>query len=273
MAVFGTYSAIMTELTAATPAPDPKPTTAEKPTSLPPTKGHKFVRWLRRHHRMLTFVGTLIIFGTFIVKDALREQLKDLADSLKSAKAQFIEELNTSESFAAYARIERKVDSVKAYILDPADLKKLIDDKLEQLTLAGERIQRMDSALANIESLSEKLSADKNIALLIGNIQSQRQTALQKYAEVRKKGGILIPDPRAYGGVRYPLGEAEYSAEKLKDAVSDLSRIVLDRTESVLKKNERRSSIPTWASYFLYTLGWGLGLVGRLVGVEAGAGE
>lgn len=36
---------------------------------------------------------------------------------------------------------------------------------------------------------------------------------------------------------------------------------------------EHRYKIATWASYFLYALGWGLALLGRLYGFEIGAGE
>jgi hypothetical protein len=43
---------------------------------------------------------------------------------------------------------------------------------------------------------------------------------------------------------------------------------VLNISEGLRDKNERFYGIYTWVSYGLYTLGWGLGLVGRLYSVE-----
>lgn len=63
----------MTEKTAATPA-------LEKKQAQP--KPNRVVRWIRRRHRILTFIGALIVFGTFVVKDALRDQLKDALDAM-----------------------------------------------------------------------------------------------------------------------------------------------------------------------------------------------
>jgi|HubBroStandDraft_6_1064221.scaffolds.fasta_scaffold1225666_2 hypothetical protein len=38
---------------------------------------------LRKHSRLLTFIGALIVFTTFIVKEGMREHLKSVGDSLE----------------------------------------------------------------------------------------------------------------------------------------------------------------------------------------------
>jgi hypothetical protein len=39
---------------------------------------------------MVTAIGALIVFATFVVKDGLREQLKDLTDAINGAQTSFI---------------------------------------------------------------------------------------------------------------------------------------------------------------------------------------
>src|SRR5690242_14835307 len=65
-------------------------------------KEYKALKWIRRHHRILTFAGAVIVFATFIVKDAIRERLRDLSESIKEAQTDYIATLNTSEAFFAY---------------------------------------------------------------------------------------------------------------------------------------------------------------------------
>jgi hypothetical protein len=58
----------------------------------------------------------------------------------------------------------------------------------------------------------------------------------------------------------------------LHDAASKFVDTTLIRAESVRKMNEIRAEDAKWISGFLFTLGWGLGLVGKLYGVPEAAG-
>jgi hypothetical protein len=45
--------------------------------------------FFKRHGKWVSFIGALIVFSTFVVKDAIRENLKNLVDSLASAENNF----------------------------------------------------------------------------------------------------------------------------------------------------------------------------------------
>jgi hypothetical protein len=47
-------------------------------------------RFVRNHNRLLTFIGAFIVFTTFIVKEAVRDNLKEYTDSIKIAQNMFI---------------------------------------------------------------------------------------------------------------------------------------------------------------------------------------
>jgi len=47
-------------------------------------------RWCVKHRSLITVVGGLIILATFLVKDVLRDQEKDLADAINSAESIYL---------------------------------------------------------------------------------------------------------------------------------------------------------------------------------------
>jgi len=60
-------------------------------------KNFKKLNLLNRHKHFMTVLGALIVFCTFVVKDAMRDQLRDVAASVDSA----------AETFAAIERTDR----------------------------------------------------------------------------------------------------------------------------------------------------------------------
>jgi len=65
-----------------------------------------------RHHRTLTFVGALVVFVTVVVKDGLREQLKDLVSSISAAESVFAIRNDTSTTTMWLQRLQEQVDWV-----------------------------------------------------------------------------------------------------------------------------------------------------------------
>jgi hypothetical protein len=69
-------------------------------------------RFFRRHNRLLTFAGALIVFVTFLVKEGKRESLKDLADSVDAAESVFVIRSDNFTTPVQLARVEDKIDKV-----------------------------------------------------------------------------------------------------------------------------------------------------------------
>ena len=58
----------------------------------PKAQESNFRNYVSRHSRLLIFVGVFIVFVTFLVKEGLRERLKDLVDSVDTAQSVFVAE-------------------------------------------------------------------------------------------------------------------------------------------------------------------------------------
>jgi hypothetical protein len=46
-------------------------------------------KFFRRHERLISFIGASIVLATFILREIVRDHLKDLADSLDQAQSVF----------------------------------------------------------------------------------------------------------------------------------------------------------------------------------------
>jgi hypothetical protein len=69
---------------------------------------------LHRHNRLLTFVGALIVFTTFVVKEGLRERLKDFVDSVGAAESTFMIRGDTNIANSLLRSLEEDIAMLSA---------------------------------------------------------------------------------------------------------------------------------------------------------------
>jgi hypothetical protein len=66
--------------------------------------------FLKKHNRLLTFVGALVVFITFIVKDAVREELKSTIDAEQWAETMFLNSSRYDDNDHGLDEVEGKLD-------------------------------------------------------------------------------------------------------------------------------------------------------------------
>src|SRR5437899_2825534 len=71
------------------------------------TRQSSFRTFVSRHSKLLIFVGALIVFVTYLVKEGLRERLKDLVDSVDKAQSAFVAERENQQLSQRLAEIYR----------------------------------------------------------------------------------------------------------------------------------------------------------------------
>jgi len=286
----------MTEETAPTPAPEPKqPKTetsavikhapesesqsaAEKPPTVPPPKKKSFrlVRLLRRRHRLLMFIGALIVFGTFVLKDALREQLKDLVDSISGSENLFLLRGDSAQIMRSFDALNAKMDAER-FFDEPAKSRLVASPTLVELSIwhlepsVNRDKATLDYASAMLEKLPKRDTRD-----IIAKIDAARSN-LNLYShgvtDLASKVWTIHSkdDPASVAVLRQASTLADDQANIYLE-ISHTEEAVLDRAREKAQYYERRYMVYTWISYVLYGIGWLLGLAGRLVGVE-GVGD
>lgn len=70
---------------------------------------HRVSRFIRRHNRSLTFVGALIVFATFVVKEGFRDHLKGLVKQIDNATSVFVIRQDTERTGLVLKAIEDEI--------------------------------------------------------------------------------------------------------------------------------------------------------------------
>lgn len=143
----------MTDSQAAAPAIEPK----SRPTT-PPAKKRPggFGRWYRKHRGK---IGALILLATFVIKDAWKEHLKDLVDSLDKTESIYLVREDVAELRPDVQELTNHLellmsDRQKANIYD------LGIEASRRLVRGAKVINQNDSlVLANSEQLLERMPA------------------------------------------------------------------------------------------------------------------
>jgi hypothetical protein len=219
---------------------------------------------LTKHHRTLTLLGALIVFITFVVKDGLRERLKDLVSSIESAQNVFAIRNDTAITSTWLQRLQEQVDWVAEKI------------KLRGTSYAGDVVEQTHSSLEITNEVHESLAVSLgNISSLMEKVPGQRDNEA-RYEDLNKELTNLREqhDVLAQLFVRQPMDIVWKIApllndtQKASDETRALAKDVLATASEARKKREKMMNFVTWLSYVLYTLGWGLGFAGRLYGVN-----
>src|SRR5882672_6760922 len=119
--------------------------------------------FFRRHNRLLTFAGALIVFVTFLVKEGKRESLKDLADSVDAAESVFVIRSDSFTTPVQLARMEEKIDEIGRVQYRDSKIKDMDMKEMRFFVHFAELMQgdvmflRTSKALDNASHLFEKL--------------------------------------------------------------------------------------------------------------------
>jgi hypothetical protein len=228
----------------------------------------KFRAFLKKRAHLLTFVGALIVFFTFVTKEGIVEHWKDTVSAVDTAEYRFRTSSISMEILGhvfgnanTLERIENKVNGQGD--LNHARLEEEhinLGRNYEQLMLASDLLKKLPANSQDSDRLSQLL-AESN----------QFNDAINAAAERLEGAGAGPPDPVRTTTEIMPLTLRGMAFEK---SAADFVHAVRERAVEERDKDERYLKYATWASYVLYTLGWGLGLFAKLYGVEGvGAGE
>lgn len=211
-----------------------------------------------RKNTFLTFAGVAIAFGTFLVKDAMREHLKDLSDSINTAEGFY--SLKGSGEILSLQLVELETEMIPL----SQQLSKTTADS-STLALTRAIVTQADSnvpvALQNVEDLLEKLPERNDFEAAIKTVKKQVDEA---HEEVQKSLKDMADKKEALASV-LPLLHMIRSL-LVGVEITVLGDAVLTKAKEVRANAERRYVVCTWISYFLYPFGLLLGLIGKLSG-------
>jgi hypothetical protein len=255
--------------------PETEPTTSKR--ALLPARPSKVSRFLRKHNRLIAFVGAMLVFTTFIVREGFREDLRDFVDSLEAAQGIFVLQRENGVISGRLAEVYRWVSATYANVLSPPP------GGVPQLNLSNLELHYQDASDSSLR-VEDELSAAGNLLKKAPHSKEEEQTLAKlqtRYDAVSKKfreyvlPGSAVPQSE----LMKPFNEIVLIEREVWDIESNLTRftaLLLKESLEAKEKYERYFRLATWLSYGLYSFGWALALVGKLYGpkaVDGGDGE
>lgn len=223
---------------------------------------------VKRRGRVLSLVGGLIVFLTFVVKDGVREHLKDFGDAIDRAQTTAALHGDNQRMMATIQNIYQRV----RYPADQQEDRDLIasrDPYQVYLVVLRVRRQSMDS-LDTIRPLVEILPRQINHANALAELDNRLKCFDQSMSTFEES----LPHDVSNVGPTVPkeqiptLSNLNREASRLSHSASQLAKDVMNDAEHTQKNTTWWYRLWTIASYFLYTLGWGITIVGAWSGVE-----
>ncbi len=223
-----------------------------------------FRRFVRSHDKILTVVGALIVFMTFLVREGLREMYKESSASLETG-------INAYEIQCQLGDMAQVLASVQA-----------------QTDISWRRLYGVDTSNINRASLTDRINADKvRLASMMRRLGSLAHALVEAPYEERipigKQLGNLLEQVEAQNALISRVSPDEKASDKL-DAIETKTKELQEKSETLSDKaislglqystsfSEARDVADEF-SYILYALGWGLTLIGKLFGNGPVAGE
>jgi hypothetical protein len=215
-------------------------------------------------------LGAIIIFLTFVVKEGLRDHLKDKVEAVANAQSEFLLRMQRVELILGFAKVGQQFS--ESQFLD-----KPISPQFYAEMRGGQMIEQaahFGAFLELLERLNSKLKYDAKRSQGIQQLGDRLTQDLVKWKAMVNAQDLADPLPGAAApGRRYPKTELVAEFAELDGMTYELYTDIFNEANQEREDGEQTLKTYTLFSYALYTLGWALGLAGSLYGFEIGRNE
>lgn len=246
------------------------------------SKGRSADAFFKRHGRLFSFTGAVIVFSTFVVKEGLAERWSEEARALDLAEYVYLIREDTLKSldYSIQVHNEALLRSNHAVGLD------FLTEPYFDMYVAADaselnELYSLGIALDNISTLLEKVSrlspAQIDVTKLQERVQNRRKLLSNEYLfhlrlQAAAKQGKSKDELRGIWDDEETQHPDEFAPNqdhvgRISDDCRQLFSKVVGEVEEERKSSDRRSSWAWWIAAGLYALGWGLAVIGRVFSV------
>jgi hypothetical protein len=227
----------------------------------------------KKHAHLLVFVGASVVFFTFVAKEGLAEHWNHIAESIDKAEITYSTQKKLTD-------LERSMTYFRFLIVLQINLEKTHKQSsytAEEMRRETSLMDRIDDELINLNILEDVLSEDDANRRASEALRRDYRAASVKLKSIQGTWGTLLSSDEKdeyEPNMAIMQALAASSSGDLAQRVDTLINKTLSDARERKKRNARFSKWAWWISTALFTLGTGLGLLGKLYGVpEAAGGE
>src|SRR5229473_6195299 len=223
-----------------------------------------------QYRHILPIVGAGIVLVTFVVKDELRDHLRDVVDAVKQAETiHFIR--GDSEAILSmlgniYQRVrypndqDRDIDliasdnSYQAYLV-VVRIQRQVANTVELISPLVESLSHQEVNKQHLSDLANRLESVRDA---LTNIESSMNTGAFSKTEVHDIPPNLLPD----------FQRVKHDTSMLANEVRKLDESLLQEAKVARQNAEFWNRVWSFLSVALFAAGWGLGLIGQMFGLR-----
>jgi hypothetical protein len=244
--------------------------------------------WIRKHSHLLSFIGASIVFLTFIVKEGLGERWRHTLETIDTAEYFYSIRDDTAELSHNTDLILAEVLRIESKTQGKEDLFPVL---MHQVTSLGVDLGSIDGRLTAINVLVNSLHANDRNRQTASQLKFYREEYLKQFqtindlmsdldlpkadAEVKSEAEAKAKSKTQYSQLdilELRIYSLRDSLKELRGKVDALQKEVLADAEATRDRNKDYSTLATLLSWSLFTIGWGLGLLGKVYGVPEATG-
>jgi len=212
------------------------------------------IREKKARPSLLVFAGALIVFVTFIVKEGIAEKYKNSVAVLDEARSFF--------------GLREDIIHLRRLIVDVATVSvPKTKAVVQEVTFENEGHQFIED---DLEGISQFMNRIETSADFPHRLDVLRQELRQEAARDQEMQDELWG---TYGKERKTIDEVEAALKaqvpanvRISQEYRQLKRDLIDAAKRERDRNEHYYEISKWTAIVLYTIGWGLGLRGKVYG-------
>jgi len=231
--------------------------------------------FLRRHQKWLTFLATVVVFATFVIKDGLREDAKDQLADITKAQDDYTRRLDKGEILEKLEQMEGAENDRTVKVSETVG-SRATEYGLAEVVSTQVQVGSYHSMLSDVERLLKALPPNPKLQ----ELETSANNAIEALVPLNQHFHQLIADkdPNQMGKVA--TAEQAHAADMLLvqdgiafEAVGVYDAFVFDGAEKEHEVREATYRTFTRWSYFLYGLALFLGLVGKIVEPSSAEGS
>ena len=215
---------------------------------------------LERHKKLLSLLGALIVFVTFVVNDLWKERVQSQSEAITSAEVGY----RSAEEFASVRKqvidLEYQVDDRQAegsLHSVPTESSVIVNSDARDLT---------DRLRAALKRLNDQLPNDRKVD---ENLQERRTRLEQLRGELNALRNVSVSgNVQGIPGATTELRQVKNEIWRQYWMMIPLGTELLADAEKLKVKRDQKLKVVNSISYALYMLGWALGVAGQLVGTK-----
>jgi hypothetical protein len=234
-------------------------------------------RFFKMRINLVAFIGSVIVFATFIVKEDLRDEWKDISDAVDVAQYMYSIRIDTGQEATRNQTLEDGIEGINRMLLERKDEKSQAEQSLNQYNYAGAtqataRAVSLEQKVDALQILADKLPLDdenhrrmEQVRSAVARVKDLSAQTIKLVDESGKNDDIAVQKDSHYRESLYLMWAYARLTESGK-MIDSVSRSVDDDAEELRLRNDVRASWAKWISTILYAGGIGLGLAAKIYG-------